>query len=167
MKFQEKWGPATHACFLTVYKSTKMVAEWCIDNRFKRFGKLAAEVKYVYLISRYKIQPLNFSPRSYVLQLIEQQFAVCMGILHPILEAEKTPYTQNTHYLSESCAKWIAKYKDVRSGKNNMLEPPAKKRKLSEDISEGQTAASPSPFGSFGSPGKPITFTFTNHQSQD
>ncbi|KAF9459501.1 P-loop containing nucleoside triphosphate hydrolase protein [Collybia nuda] len=138
VEFQKTWPSHIDTCFLTVYNSTKMAAEWCVEQRFKQFGKLAADVK------------------THVFELIHQRFAICMEILRPILEAEKTPYTQNTHYLSDSCAKWMAKYKDGRTGKNNNLELATKKRKFSEDSFEGRPSPT-SPVSTFRAASKPIT----------
>jgi hypothetical protein len=69
--------------------------------------------------------------------LIEQKFSICKEILDRIIETEKTPYTQNTHYLSESSSKWLAKYRDMRAKKGTARESSTRKRKISEETSNG------------------------------
>ncbi|KAG6835134.1 hypothetical protein H0H93_004550 [Arthromyces matolae] len=56
----------------------------------------------------------------YVDEIIQKHFDTCNRVIQPVLYAEGTPFTQNTHYLSDSIAKWSSKYKSKRSGH---LEP--------------------------------------------
>lgn len=42
--------------------------------------------------------------------------------LQSLLKLESTPFTQNSHYLSEKTAKTLARFKDARSGKDVMMD---------------------------------------------
>jgi hypothetical protein len=50
---------------------------------------------------------------------MEKHRARCLDLLRSVLEMEKVPFTQNTHYLEASTEKWLSKYKDARAGKSN------------------------------------------------
>jgi hypothetical protein len=50
---------------------------------------------------------------------MEKHRARCLDLLRAVLEMEKVPFTQNTHYLEASTEKWLSKYKDARAGKGN------------------------------------------------
>jgi hypothetical protein len=76
--------------------------------------------------------PLTHLHRAFVSELVLKKRNLCSAILEPVLEMEGVPFTQNTHYLSESCAKWLGKYKNARSGPDGSSEPPSKRRKLME-----------------------------------
>lgn len=53
---------------------------------------------------------------------------MCQQILESTLETERTPFTQNTHYLEATTEKWLAKYKDIRAGKKDLPDEPRIKR---------------------------------------
>jgi hypothetical protein len=53
--------------------------------------------------------------RSFIFELTQEHERLCLEFLQAILEAELTPFTQNTHYLQSGTDKWLAKYKEIRS----------------------------------------------------
>jgi hypothetical protein len=52
----------------------------------------------------------------FVDELLKKHEESCLDFLDAVLEAELMPYTQNNHYLESTTDRWLAKYKDVRSG---------------------------------------------------
>jgi hypothetical protein len=52
-----------------------------------------------------------------ITELIRTHESSCNTFLDAILEVELTPFTQNFHYMESSTEKWLAKYKDARSGR--------------------------------------------------
>ncbi|RDB17526.1 Interferon-induced GTP-binding protein Mx2 [Hypsizygus marmoreus] len=137
-EFQASWDSAVDVCFSAVQKSMEVMLEQCIRSHFYRYDHLEGHI------------------RVFVAEIVKQHHDSCSQILGPILKVEATPFTQNSHYLSESCSKWLGKYKDTRQSD----QPAKKKRKVTEDtakVTEDTAKVTPvagvtaSPFGNINS----------------
>lgn len=49
------------------------------------------------------------------MELVKRSRDSCIRHLIAVLEAQRTPFTQNTHKLEIVQDKWLAKYKDARA----------------------------------------------------
>lgn len=109
-----------------------------------------------------------------------KHYNLCLAFLETILEMEKTPFTQNTHYLESCTEKWFSKYKDAKAGKGDgknsltdealsvkeqredgknglmhELQPLMKKRMSTTKWQEQKWMPTENPFASFGEFKKP------------
>lgn len=55
-----------------------------------------------------------YDERSLALELIQKHLESSRAFVDAILEVERMPFTQNTHYLQTREDEWRAKYKDER-----------------------------------------------------
>ncbi|KAG6848187.1 hypothetical protein H0H93_002553 [Arthromyces matolae] len=112
-RFQARWESATDDCFQAVRQHVEDMLDGHVKNTFQRYQHLERHVQI------------------YIRELVQKHFDSCNLVLRPILQAEETPFTQNTHYLSESTSKWSSAYKSKRSGNCDQSElPPAKRQKI-------------------------------------
>ncbi|KAF5317462.1 hypothetical protein D9758_018043 [Tetrapyrgos nigripes] len=95
--FQTTWPSAAEKCFSSVEKATMRLLLKMIDENFGRFDMLRANI------------------RSLVYELVAKHRSSCQLFLDTALEAEVTPYTQNTPYLATGTDKWLSKYKSIRA----------------------------------------------------
>jgi len=95
--FQETWQTMKDTCFDNIREYMLETLCECITKTFKRYGNLQSHV-------------------SSLSELVESHYQSCSQHVDAILEVEMTPFTQNTHYLETSKAKWLARYKDIRAG---------------------------------------------------
>ncbi|KAF5339054.1 hypothetical protein D9758_014124 [Tetrapyrgos nigripes] len=91
------WPSAAEKCFSSVEKATMRLLLKMIDENFGRFDMLRANI------------------RSLVYELVAKHRSSCQLFLDTALEAEVTPYTQNTPYLATGTDKWLSKYKSIRA----------------------------------------------------
>ncbi|TFY58284.1 hypothetical protein EVJ58_g6511 [Rhodofomes roseus] len=97
--FQTKWEQACLDCFENVQGHFKHTLAQLIHSRFGRFANLENKVDAV------------------VMELLRVRRAAALEQISTLLKFETTPFTQNTHYLSDVTAKTLARYKDIREGK--------------------------------------------------
>ncbi|KAK7467517.1 hypothetical protein VKT23_004571 [Stygiomarasmius scandens] len=120
--FQYTWPSVVEQCFNDVEKSFRTLLLTTIDRHFARYEILRAQL------------------RSFIHDLIIKHRERCQMFLEAALEAEKTPFTQNTHYLQSTTEKWLAKYKSIRARQETpSVEPPAKRQKV-QDSAGGATS---------------------------
>lgn len=79
--------------------------------------------------------------RSYFVEIEATHLDRCNSFMHVIIEKEKTPFTQNTHYLEDATQKWLVNYKGARAGAGGL--PPSTSTKRARD--EGNTNGAGSP----------------------
>ncbi|KAH0580123.1 hypothetical protein H2248_002929 [Termitomyces sp. 'cryptogamus'] len=117
-KFQASWESAVETCFTAVRKHVQDMLEHQIRHTFHRYEHLEGHV------------------RIFVSEIVQRHFETCNTIIGPVLQAEATPLTQNTHYLADLTAKWSSTYKAKRSDtdEQNGL-PPFKKQRTNGHIS--------------------------------
>ncbi|TFY75946.1 hypothetical protein EWM64_g8066 [Hericium alpestre] len=115
-RFQETWAAAATVCFDEVRQEMVDILLDCVANRFGRWDQLHAQVRLVVplLIMIVKTQFL-FVRRAWVDALVDRHQTNCQLFIDAALQAEHTPYTQNTHYLQSCNDKWLARYKDRRA----------------------------------------------------
>ncbi|KAF8064448.1 P-loop containing nucleoside triphosphate hydrolase protein, partial [Lyophyllum atratum] len=111
-QFQAGWESAIEVCFAAVRQQVETMLEQSIKSTFYRYEHLEGRI------------------RIFVSEIVQKHFGICAAIVQHTLKAETTPFTQNTHYLSESHAKWLTIYKAARSGRDG--EPASKKRRTTE-----------------------------------
>ncbi|PBK78915.1 hypothetical protein ARMSODRAFT_947905 [Armillaria solidipes] len=104
--FQHSWPSSVKSCFDAVRNTVLNTLLSCVDH--ERLG-------------RYDL--LTHHLRSFVSEIISEQYASCYKILEAILEVELSPFTQNLHYLDSSSEKWLAKYKGARQEKKSQPVP--------------------------------------------
>ncbi|KAK0463897.1 P-loop containing nucleoside triphosphate hydrolase protein [Desarmillaria tabescens] len=110
--FQATWHASVMNCFNRVQGCTYEVLMGCIERDFARYAILKGHLK------------------TFIMELMNDCRATCSVVLNATLEVEKSPFTQNTHYLEDTTDKWLAKYKNIRAGKTiRSAEPPAKRQK--------------------------------------
>ncbi|KAG6862119.1 hypothetical protein C0995_005931 [Termitomyces sp. Mi166 len=107
-KFQAGWESATESCLAVVRKHVQNMLEYQIKRTFHRYEHLEGHV------------------RIFVSEIVQRYFDVCNLVIRPVPKAEATPFTQNTHYLADSTAKWSSKYKAKRSRSQNGQRPHKK-----------------------------------------
>ncbi|OBZ74744.1 Interferon-induced GTP-binding protein Mx1 [Grifola frondosa] len=97
--FQRSWEQDTLACFDNIHKEFQDVLGELIRSRFDLYGNLKAVLGPI------------------VMELVNCRRELTLTYVHTLLKLETTPFTQNTHYLSEKKDKALAHYKDARAGK--------------------------------------------------
>ncbi|KAJ7472548.1 Dynamin central region-domain-containing protein [Mycena latifolia] len=102
-RFQESWAKVAKDCLNAVYNETR---EIIID----RIPAVVAP-----------LENLRTLLRDVVSEIMDSRYYEFWSLLSTIIEAEASPYTQNTHYLSETRDKWLANYKGLRSGKQPLM----------------------------------------------
>ncbi|KAF9053960.1 hypothetical protein BDZ89DRAFT_1056513 [Hymenopellis radicata] len=110
LRFQETWPDATAACFSRVETNLARVLFKYTEENFSRYAVLHGHMK------------------TFLTELLARRKTLCQHILDETLDTERTPFTQNTHYLEATTEKWLAKYKDIRSGKKDLPDEPRVKR---------------------------------------
>ncbi|KAG5636061.1 hypothetical protein H0H81_009232 [Sphagnurus paluster] len=140
-QFQTSWDSAIEVCFTAVRQHTEAMLEQRIRDIFHRHEHLEGRI------------------RVFVSEVTQKHYARCAEILKPILQIEATPYTQNTHYLTEAQAKWLGLYKEARSASRNGQSAP-KKRKTSNPAQPAPAPAHTKPTGATAS--APNTFSWPN-----
>ncbi|PIL25642.1 transporter [Ganoderma sinense ZZ0214-1] len=97
--FQESWEREATACFQKIHEAFKDTLMEAMKQMFERFANLKAVVAPV------------------VLEQLQTHAKQAVAHISTILLLEKaSPFTQNTHYLSEKRDIHLAKYKQARSG---------------------------------------------------
>lgn len=119
LQFQADWKVAVDKCFSAVRRSVQDAIELTLKAVFGRYENLEKHMRIL------------------ILEIIQQHQEKCLSMLEPILKVEMTPYTQNCHYLSESCDKWLGLYRNYRVKYKN--RPPTKLRRVELEV----TSASP------------------------
>ncbi|KAG7448030.1 P-loop containing nucleoside triphosphate hydrolase protein [Guyanagaster necrorhizus] len=143
--FQATWHVSVMNCFNRVQGCTYEVLIKCIEKDFSRYVILQGHLK------------------TFIVELINDCRATCSAVLDATLEVEKSPFTQNTHYLEDTTDKWLAKYKNIRAGKTHAhgsVDHPAKRQKTEE-------SASPSPPGGISAMPGPAEITNSSQQVND
>ncbi|KAI1791422.1 P-loop containing nucleoside triphosphate hydrolase protein [Ganoderma leucocontextum] len=98
-EFQESWEHQATKCFESVHKAFKNTLTELIKQMFERFANLRAVIAPV------------------VMEQLQTHTNQAIAHVQTILLLEKaSPFTQNTHYLSEKRAAHLAQYKRARSG---------------------------------------------------
>ncbi|KAK0210987.1 P-loop containing nucleoside triphosphate hydrolase protein [Desarmillaria ectypa] len=111
--FQTTWYASVMNCFNRVQGCTYEVLMGCIERDFARYTILKGH------------------PKAFIMELMNDCHMTCLVVLNATLEVEKSPFTQNTHYLEDPTDKWLAKHKNIRAGRiNGSMEPPAKRQKI-------------------------------------
>ncbi|THU97629.1 hypothetical protein K435DRAFT_753802 [Dendrothele bispora CBS 962.96] len=100
MEFQATWAVAVAECFNAVEKATLTLLMKKVDIDFQRYEILRGHI------------------RTFLHELVTKHRENCQRFLDTALEAELTPYTQNSHYLEDSTEKWLSKYKSIRAGES-------------------------------------------------
>ncbi|KAK7461117.1 hypothetical protein VKT23_009043 [Stygiomarasmius scandens] len=98
--FQSTWPATVERCFVAIEKATIELLMKMIDRDFRRYEILRVHI------------------RSFIHELVSRHRTNCQLFLDTALEAELTPYTQNSHYLEDSINKWLSKYKSIRADKS-------------------------------------------------
>ncbi|KZT66613.1 hypothetical protein DAEQUDRAFT_714663 [Daedalea quercina L-15889] len=140
-QFQSSWGILCQEVFDTVQRDFKEMLSELSKEKFDRYGFLHSRVNAA-------VQELEKVCREAALIHLES-----------LLKLESTPFTQNSHYLSEKTAKTLARFKDARSGKDVMVDEihrfqerrqtgAPSKRPGKEGSSNAQAASNPFDFSS-------------------
>ncbi|KAG6918467.1 hypothetical protein DXG01_014094 [Tephrocybe rancida] len=126
-KFQAGWEEIAEVCLRAVHKHVHQMLDHQIAHTFHRYGHLEGYIKIL------------------VADMVKSRFESCKAILGHVLKVEATPYTQNVYYLSSSTAKWLARYKEERSGKSTNGQTPHKRRTTDdeEEVTTPAPAAAP------------------------
>ncbi|ESK87740.1 hypothetical protein Moror_11277 [Moniliophthora roreri MCA 2997] len=120
--FQQTWRTASiDECFERVMVSTVGLLTDLVNRRFERHSLLRNDV------------------HELMLKLVEKHYGRCLMFLEAALEAEETPFTQNTHYLQTTTDKWLSKYKSLRAERNQSTAVP----KPSSDANPASSQAEP------------------------
>ncbi|KAF8921041.1 P-loop containing nucleoside triphosphate hydrolase protein [Mucidula mucida] len=90
LKFQDTWPEATATCFTRVETNLARVLFKYTEDNFSRYAVLHGHMK------------------TFLAELLARRRAMCQQILESTLETERTPFTQNTHYLEATTEKWLA-----------------------------------------------------------
>ncbi|KAG5640591.1 hypothetical protein DXG03_007994 [Asterophora parasitica] len=122
VQFQEGWHAAIAVCFTAVRQQVEAMLEQRVKDTFYSYDHLEGHI------------------RIFIAEIVQKHFDACSSILLPIHKFETTPYTQNTHYLAESHAKWLGIYKEARSGSRSS-QPAHKKRKVDQGQSQAIRAS--------------------------
>ncbi|KAH7912598.1 P-loop containing nucleoside triphosphate hydrolase protein [Hygrophoropsis aurantiaca] len=99
--FQETWGIAAKECAEKVCSSLQTFLLESIKQTFGRYDNLQNHLHVILL------ELINYHYDQSIERIAEQ------------LEIERTPYTQNTHYLESCKEKWTATYKEMRAQQGN------------------------------------------------
>ncbi|KAH7920090.1 hypothetical protein BV22DRAFT_826286 [Leucogyrophana mollusca] len=94
--FQDTWKVAARTCAEEVRQSMLNFLHASIKQTFSRYENLQNHLRIL------------------IPDLVTRHSERCLERITEQLEIERTPYTQNTHYLETSKEKWMAKYKDMR-----------------------------------------------------
>ncbi|KAH9928963.1 P-loop containing nucleoside triphosphate hydrolase protein [Fomitopsis serialis] len=97
--FQATWEQASIDCFERIQRYFRYILSQLIRSRFGRFKKLESTVD------------------AAITDLLGARRTATLEQIVTLLKFESTPFTQNTHYLSDTTAKTLARYKDIREGK--------------------------------------------------
>ncbi|KAI0791138.1 P-loop containing nucleoside triphosphate hydrolase protein [Abortiporus biennis] len=144
-KFQSSWGLDSQRCFDSIFRALDKTLGGLIGEDFNRYDNLRARVQ------------------SAAMELIRLKRAETLKVIQRSLINEKSPYTQNDHYMQVTKDKYLAKYKDARAGKSLLIEPSgsaAKRQRVSSQAHvtpEPSDASQPTP-----SPQKSTTATTSN-----
>ncbi|KII84204.1 hypothetical protein PLICRDRAFT_46578 [Plicaturopsis crispa FD-325 SS-3] len=142
-EFQSTWENFATVCFDRVRKCMLKTLLECISKYFGGYEGLRNHLNV------------------FVSELVEQHYDSCLSHIAAILEGERTPFTQNDHYLATSKDKWLAKYKEARAGQK---EPsPAQgiaASTLSSPFSFANPSAISSPAKAPSSAPAPLPFSF-------
>ncbi|KAF5376650.1 hypothetical protein D9615_007811 [Tricholomella constricta] len=114
-KFQAGWQSAVDVCFAAVREQMEKMLEKRIEKVFYRYDNLKGHI------------------RIFVSEIMQSHYDLCSAILQPLLKVEATPFTQNTHYLADSHAKWLSIYKDARSKGDVPSHNQRKRRNSGQD----------------------------------
>ncbi|KAI3619394.1 hypothetical protein WG66_012775 [Moniliophthora roreri] len=153
--FQQTWRTASiDECFERVMVSTVGLLTDLVNRRFERHSLLRNDV------------------HELMLKLVEKHYGRCLMFLEAALEAEETPFTQNTHYLQTTTDKWLSKYKSLRAERNQStaVPKPSSDANARSDTTSTQNGASTKPYSQeqspasnmFSQPAKMPTSTSTN-----
>ncbi|KAH7928504.1 hypothetical protein BV22DRAFT_1192754 [Leucogyrophana mollusca] len=104
--FQETWQVAARICAEEVRHSMRKFLLAYIKKTFSRYVNLQNHLCIL------------------VPDLVTRHYERCIERIAEQLEIERTPYTQNTHYLESSKEKWLAKYKDMRAKRRDSKATP-------------------------------------------
>ncbi|KAG6811611.1 hypothetical protein H0H92_006626 [Tricholoma furcatifolium] len=128
-KFQVGWNSSTQVCYNAVRKHVEQMLERQISSTFHRYEHLEGHI------------------RIFVSEVLQKHFDICKSSIEPLLLAEKTPFTQNTHYLEDTSAKWLSKYKAKRSSTlaEHNERPMVKKPRTNEALATPVPSPSPTP----------------------
>ncbi|KAH7928503.1 hypothetical protein BV22DRAFT_199383 [Leucogyrophana mollusca] len=111
--FQVTWESAASECSEQIRKSLLSLLLNCVKDQFERYGNLKAHLQIL------------------IPELVSLHYDRCIVRIQEQLEMERTPFTQNTHYLETCTEKWMKKYKEERAGKIVApLESSAKRQKV-------------------------------------
>ncbi|KAH9932350.1 P-loop containing nucleoside triphosphate hydrolase protein [Fomitopsis serialis] len=102
--FQSSWGQLCQEVFDNVGKDFQDMLSELMRKKFQRYSLLHSRVNSA-------LQELLISRRD-----------AALIHLQSLLKLESTPFTQNSHYLSEKTSKTLARFKDARSGKDVMMD---------------------------------------------
>ncbi|KAK7040881.1 hypothetical protein VNI00_009477 [Paramarasmius palmivorus] len=83
-----------------------------------------------------------------VLNLVEKHYGRCLMLLETTLEAEESPFTQNTHYLQSATDKWLSKYKTLRADRNEAVSASGTTKQTADDDSQSAKGTPVVPNGS-------------------
>ncbi|KZT74598.1 hypothetical protein DAEQUDRAFT_660676 [Daedalea quercina L-15889] len=110
-RFQQTWERESMSCFEHIHSYFCHTLTRLMHGRFGRFKNFESTIEYV-ATSR---SPSNTVSDTHALPKTE---------LLVLLKFETTPFTQNTHYLSDVTDKMHSKYKDVRGGRTDVKPFP-------------------------------------------
>lgn len=111
--------------------------------------------------------------RSLIIDLVDEHLITCQSAVESHLDAERMPYTQNTHYYQTAKEKWLARYKADRAEQGSLdttknpppTAPTATPFKLFNNPPQPASAATPSKKGFSPSGGAFSAFTHSTSQS--
>ncbi|KAA1467040.1 hypothetical protein DENSPDRAFT_926310 [Dentipellis sp. KUC8613] len=126
---QGRWPSAADACFTRVERNVLRILLKCVAVKFGRWEYLHSHVRFC------------------VEELVKRHFADCRAFIDAALEAERTPYTQNSHYLQSCEEKWLTRYKQSRAagGRGSTRVSQEATAALPRGGSRASSAATPSP----------------------
>ncbi|KAH9843658.1 P-loop containing nucleoside triphosphate hydrolase protein [Rhodofomes roseus] len=131
-RFQKTWEDECISCFENIQRHFRLTLSQLINRRFQRFKNLAGKID------------------AAIVSLLQDCRAAALEQIGMLLKFETTPFTQNTHYLSDATDKVLSRYKDVRGSRSFVrslpeVEVAAEEVDGTEDFYIGQSGHSPVP----------------------
>ncbi|KAH9909434.1 Dynamin central region-domain-containing protein [Fomitopsis serialis] len=101
-RFQETWERECFACFEKIQRLFNRTLSQLMRDRFGRFRHLESQIE------------------AAVMSLLQVRRTAASEQIEILLKFETTPFTQNTHYLSDATDKVLSRYKDIRGGRTSV-----------------------------------------------
>ncbi|KZT07896.1 uncharacterized protein LAESUDRAFT_811749 [Laetiporus sulphureus 93-53] len=97
--FQDSWERLSRETFEKVYQQFDSILTSVTHKEFSQYAQLQARIN------------------AAVQEILKIRKKAALTYLINMLQLEKTPFTQNDHYLASKASSYLARYKDARAGK--------------------------------------------------